>query len=106
MYAYLLWVGDVITILVALINEIDCPLRLPLTEQIHILTLVTGSDKSFQAKELEIIGKVCEEIADSRVITITKHCFSTEMLTVMAQFVVNVLQLRVELVFLCSFGRI
>ena len=42
-----------------------------------------------------------EEIADTWIVTIAENSLAFEMMLVMAQFSLNVAELRIELVFLC-----
>ncbi len=91
------------TRLVALVYQIDSIFRLVLTEQVYILILIACRDKPLQSQKLKVIGKVSEEVADARIIAIAQYCFASEMLPIVPQFVIDVLQLRIEFIFLCCF---
>ena len=72
-------------------------------EEVYVLVLVASGNKFFQSKELKVVSEISEEIAHARVVAITQHGLAAEVLAVMPQLVVDVFQLRVELVFLGLF---
>ena len=94
-----------VAVLVAVVNQINGLLAIVLTEQVGILVLVARGDKPLQAKELKVIGKIRKEVRNSWVVAVAKHRLSAEMFAVVLQLLVDVLQLRVELVLLGLLGR-
>ena len=99
-------IGNVVTILVALVNQIDRFLALTLREQIDILILVAGSYQFLQAEVLEVVGKVREEIADARVVAVAQHGLAAKVLAVVPQLIVDVLQLSIKLILLSLLGLV
>ena len=99
-------IGNAITILVALVNQIDRFLALSLREQIDILILVAGSYQFLQAEVLKVVGKVREEIADARVVAVAQHGLAAKVLAVVPQLIVDVLQLSIELILLSLLGLV
>lgn len=95
-----------VSVFVSFINQIYSLLAFVLTEQVHILIFVTSGNQLFQSKKFKVVSKIGEEIADTWVITITQYCFTTEMFTVMLQFVVYIFKLRIKLVLFRFFSLI
>jgi uncharacterized membrane protein len=90
MDAYLFGIGNIIAVLVAVVNEIDGLLALILAEQIHILILIACGDEAFQSEKLEVIGKVCEEVRHARVIAVAQHRLSTKVFLIVAKLIIDV----------------
>ena len=89
-----------VAVFVALIYEVNSLFAGAFREQINILTFITDSNQFLQAKKLEIVGEIFEEVADARVIAVTQHRLTTEMFAVMAQLIVYVFKLSIKLIFL------
>ena len=90
-----------VAILIAFVNKIYRFLALTLRKQIDVLVLVACGDELLQTEKFEVVGKIGEEIADARVITIAQHGLAAEMLAEMPQLVVDVFKLSVKLILFC-----
>ena len=55
---------------------------------------------------MEIIRKINEEVADTRVIAVAQHRLTAEMFAVMTQLIVYVFKLSVKLIFLGSLSLV
>ena len=98
--AYFCGVGNVVAVPVAVVDQINGLLAGVLAEEVHVLILVARGDEAAKAQKLEVVGKIGEEVGDARVVAVAEHGLAAEMLAIVAQLVVYVLQLRVELVLL------
>ena len=103
LYANLLCVWYAVAVLVAFVYKIHSLLALVLAEQIHILILVASGYEFLQAEKLEVVGEISEEVAYAWVVAVAQHGLATEMVAIVAQFVVYVFKLCIEFVFFSSF---
>ena len=72
---------------------------------LHRRTVITGAYQFFQSKLIEIQCKIFEEIALVWVIAVAQHGLPSKMRPIMLQFLLNVRNLSIKLVFLLPFGR-
>src|SRR5674476_64830 len=100
MDADLVRVGDASVVLVAVVFEVDSPLRRVRAEQIGIAILVAGGDQPFQRQLLEVVRKVVKEIADLGIVAVAQDGLALEMRRVMPQLLLDVRKLSVKLVLL------
>ena len=73
-------------------------------EQVAFLVPVARGDELVQAQALEVVREVMEEFGDAGIVAIAVHDLAPEMSSVVAQLVLDVGQLRVELVVLLPLG--
>ena len=88
------------TIRVSVVFQPDCLFTVVLAEEVRILTLVASGDELLEAKLLKVIGEVVEEVAHSRVVTITVNDPVAEVFLVVSELLLNVGESGVKLVLL------
>ena len=93
-------VGDAVAIFVAKVFQPNRPLGIVLAEQVPFLILVAGGNQSFQAQVFKVVGEIVEKIGHARVIAVTENRLVLEVFLVMFQFVLDIRELCIELVFL------
>ena len=75
-------VWHTIAIAIAVIFQPNGTLAAVAAEKVTLLTFVASCNEFFQSESFKIVTEIVEEIADARVITIAKHCFSFKVLFV------------------------
>ena len=93
-------VGDAVVVLVAVVFEVDSPLRRVLAEQVGVAVLVAGGDQLLQLQLLEVVREVVKEVADLGIVAVAQDGLALEMLRVMPQLLLDVGKLGVKLVLL------
>ena len=89
---------------VPLIFEPYRPLRIVTAEQVAVLVLVARGDELLQAQAVEVVREVMKEVGDAGIVAIAVHTLVTEVSGVVAQLVLDVGKLGVELVVLLPLG--
>ena len=97
---HLVVVDDQVAVPVALVDLADRPFAVALREKIDILALVARRDKTLKLEFLEVVGEVLEEVAPARIVAVAEHDLALEMFLVVPQLVLDVHELRIELVLL------
>ena len=93
-------VRDSVAVLIAEVFQPNRPLGIVLAEQVPFLILVAGGNQSFQAQVFKVVGEIVEKIGHARVIAVTENRLVLEVFLVMFQFVLDIRELCIELVFL------
>src|SRR5262249_1626651 len=83
--------------------EIDGLFGVVLAEQVAVLVLVARRDELLEAELLEVVRKVVEEVADPWIVAVAVHLLPLEVRRVVLELLLDVGELRVELVFLRRF---
>src|SRR5699024_320403 len=66
---------------------------------------IARGDELLQPETVEIQYEILEKIGLERVIAVAKHRFTLEVLAIIPYFLLNVGELRIELILLCGFSR-
>jgi hypothetical protein len=97
-------IGNVVAVLVPLVLEVDGLLRVVLANEICVLALVASGDELPESQLLEVVGEVMEEVAHAGVVAVAIDDLALEVLFVVPQFLLDIRQLRLELVLLGQVG--
>ena len=91
-------VWHTIAIAIAVIFQPNGTLAIVATEKVTLLTFVASCNEFFQSESFKVVTKIVKEIAYTRVVTITQHCFTSKVLLIVFQFVFNIWKLSIKLV--------
>lgn len=100
----LLGIGHTVAVVVTRIFKLDGLLPVVAAEEFGILVLVACGDEPFKTQLLEAVCKIVEEVAYAGIIAVAEDGLAPEVLAVVTELVLNVAQLRVELVLLGLVG--
>ena len=79
-------------------------LRIVTAEQVAALVLVARGDELLQSQVVEVVREVMKEVGDAGIVAIAVHNLVTEVSGVVAELVLDVGTLGVELVVFLSLG--
>lgn len=105
-HAYLFGIRGMVAVLVAFVDKINGTLAFVLAEEVHVLIFIACGYEFLQSKKFKVVGEISEEIAHTRVVAVAQYCLSAKMVAIMTQFVVDVFELCVKLVFLCRLSPV
>ena len=78
--------------------EPNRPLRIVPAEHVAVPVPVARGDELLQAQALEVVREEVEEVGDAGIVAVAVHDFAPEVSGVVAQLILDVGELRVELV--------
>ena len=100
----LLGIGHAVAVAVAGVFQPYGLLLVIAAEEFRILIFVARGDETLHAKLLEAVCKIMEEVTYAGIIAVAEDGLPPEVLAVVTELVLNVAQLRVELVLLGLVG--